>query len=216
MDDTAAADPHGRWEPASVAEVGSWFRSITAPWWIAGGYAIEHAVGAPFRAHGDIDVLLLRRDQLAAQEALPDWEWWAAEPPGSLRRWRRGEVLPEAVHDIWCRPGPDAPWWVQFMLDEAEGDQWISRRDPRIRRPIASLNGGTADGVTYLAPEIQLFYKAKGLRPKDEQDFDKTLPILTGPQRAWLRDAIVLTHGDHPCLHRLDSAGGDLHAAQSQ
>jgi hypothetical protein len=64
------------------------------------------------------------------------------------------------------------------------------------------LNGGTTDGVTYLAPEIQLFYKAKGLRPKDEQDFEKTLPILTGPQRTWLRDAIVLTHGDHPWLAR--------------
>jgi hypothetical protein len=215
MTDTAA-DPLGRWEPASVAEVGSRFSGIGAPWWIAGGYAIEHAVGAPFRAHGDIDVLLLRRDQLAGQAALPDWEWWAAQPPGALRRWRRGEILPEAVHDIWCRPGPDAPWRVQFMLDEAEGDQWVSRRDPRIRRPIASLNGGTADGVTYLAPEIQLYYKAKGPRPKDEQDFDQMLPVLTAAQRAWLRAAIDLAHGDHPWIHRLDTVGDELAAARPE
>jgi hypothetical protein len=95
------------------------------------------------------------------------------------------------------------------MLDEAEGPQWVSRRDPRIRRPIASLDGGTADGVTYLTPEIQLFYKAKGARPKDEQDFDKALPVLTGPQRAWLRDAIELVHGDHPWAHRLAAIGDE-------
>jgi hypothetical protein len=72
-------------------------------------------------------------------------------------------------------------------------------------RPIASLNDGTADGVTFLTPEIQLFYKAKGRRPKDEQDFDKALPILPAAQRDWLRNAIELTHGDHPWLDRLDT-----------
>ncbi len=36
----------------------------------------------------------------------------------------------------------------------------------------------------YLAPEIQLFYKAKGLRPKDELDFARTLPTLDQQRRA--------------------------------
>lgn len=202
---TVEADPAGSWDPATPAEVGERFRTVAAPWWVAGGYAIEYAVGEPFRDHGDIDVLLLRRDQLAAQEALPDWEWWAAEPPGSLRRWRRGEILPQVVHDIWCRPGADAPWRIQFMLDEAEGDRWVSRRDPRIRRTIASLDGGTADGVTYLAPEIQLFYKAKSRRRKDDQDFAKALPVLTASQREWLRKVIALTTDGHPWLARLDT-----------
>ena len=41
------------------------------PWWcVAGGHAVELAVGRPLRPHSDIDVLLLRRDQLAAQHAL--------------------------------------------------------------------------------------------------------------------------------------------------
>ncbi|CAI7977465.1 hypothetical protein FRAHR75_350031 [Frankia sp. Hr75.2] len=75
----------GHWEPASLAEVASIFAAFPAPWWIAGGYAIELAVGNQFREHSDIDVAVLRRDQLAVQRVLVGWEWWAADPPGTLR-----------------------------------------------------------------------------------------------------------------------------------
>lgn len=197
------ADVTAPWEPATPAEVAALFAGVDAPWWIAGGYAIELAVGRPVRDHSDIDVLLLRRDQLVAQQALAGWEWWAADPPGTLRPWTEGEVLPDDVHDIWCRPGPDRPWRVQLMLDEASGDTWVSRRNPRVQRPVASLGAVTDDGIPYLAPEIQLFYKAKQRRPKDEADFAAALPLLDAVQRAWLTDAITATHGDHLWLGAL-------------
>lgn len=193
----------GPWEPATPNEVRDLLAAVETPWWIAGGYAIEFAVGAPFREHGDVDVLLLRRDQLAAQHALPDWELWAADPPGVLRPWASGEILPPEVHDIWCRPKANAPWRFQFMLDEAEGDDWVSRRDPRIRRPVTAIGRVNADGIPYLAPEIQLMYKAAGRRPKDEQDFAAMAPRLLPEERQWLREAIRVAYGDHPWLERL-------------
>jgi hypothetical protein len=55
------------------------FGPVFPGWWVAGGYAIELAVGYPVRAHHDIDVLLLRRDQMIVQQALAGWEWWAAD-----------------------------------------------------------------------------------------------------------------------------------------
>ncbi|WP_246257153.1 nucleotidyltransferase domain-containing protein [Amycolatopsis anabasis] len=193
----------GAWEPATPAEVHALFAELGVPWWLAGGYAIESAVGRRLREHGDIDVLLLRRDQLAAQEALAGWEWHAAEPPGTLRPWAPGELLPVGVHDIWCRPGPEAPWRVQLMLDESMGEYWVSRRDPRVLREISSIGRTGDDGVPYLAPEIQLFYKAREPRPKDETDFAAALPGLSAPQRRWLRDAIATTYGEHPWHARL-------------
>ncbi|MFI1830910.1 amino acid transporter [Streptomyces sp. NPDC020412] len=192
--------PFGPWEPAEPAEVAALFAPAAAarraPWWIAGGHAVEHAVGRAFRAHADVDVLLLRRDQHLAQEALPDWEWWAADPPGSLRPWARGEFLAPGVHDVWCRPGAGEPWRIQLMLDEAEGDEWVSRRCEQVRRPIASLTAPRGrDGVPYLAPEVQLFYKAKSPRPKDTQDFEETRPYLTPHQRAWLHESLTHAYG---------------------
>ncbi|MFE0174566.1 nucleotidyltransferase domain-containing protein [Streptomyces sp. NPDC059002] len=200
---THAHDHLGSWEPASPADVVATFSGLDAWWWIAGGLAIELAVGHPFRSHGDIDVQLLRRDQRAAQQALAGWEWWAADPPGTLRPWARDEVLPPGVHDIWCRPGADDPWRIQIMLDESSGTDWVSRRDPRVRRPIGELGQVSADGIPFLAPDIQLYYKAKSPRPKDEQDFDAVLPVLTERQRRWLADAITMTYGHHPWTGRL-------------
>jgi hypothetical protein len=65
----------GCWKPATPAEVAEIFGASQARWWIAGGYAIELAAGQPVRGHVDIDVLVLRRDQLAVQQALPGWQW---------------------------------------------------------------------------------------------------------------------------------------------
>lgn len=200
----ADGDSLGPWDPASVTEVAERFGKSAAKWWIAGGYAIELAVGRPFRSHEDIDVLLLRRDQLTVQQALAGWDWHAAGPPGTLRPWRAGERLPPHVHNIWCRPGPDDPWRIQVMLDESSGDDWVSRRDARIRRPIGKIGHRTDEGIPYLAPEIQLFYKGKGVRPKDEADFRVIAPILTGDQRQWLRDALRLAYSvAHPWIKAL-------------
>ncbi|WP_284750018.1 nucleotidyltransferase domain-containing protein [Amycolatopsis sp. RTGN1] len=191
------------WDPAPLSEVASLFSAAAVPWWVAGGYAIELAVGRAFRDHADVDVLFLRRDQLAVQEALASWEWWAADPPGTLRLWRRGEVLPPGVDDVWCRPSAAAPWRIQVMLDETDGDEWVSRRNPAVRRAVAGLGGVSAGGIPYLATEVQLFAKARGTRPKDEQDFAAALPVLDGSQRQWLADALRTTFGEHPWLDRL-------------
>lgn len=45
--------------------------------------------------------------------------------------------------------------------------------------------------MPYLAPGVQLFYKAKESRPKDEADLDAALPTLTRHQRLWLVHAVT-------------------------
>lgn len=203
-----SADPGAPWDPLSPQEVAARFARARVPWWIAGGHAIALAVGHRFREHADTDVLLLRRDQHTVQKVLPDWEWWAADPPGTLRPWRAGETLPTGVHDVWCRSGPAEPWRLQFMLDESEGDAWVSRRDARIRLPLDQLGRRTPEGLPYLTPEVQLLYKATGLRPKDEADFAAALAVLDADQRWWLAEALALVHGaHHPWLPRLGREG---------
>jgi len=196
------------WQPLTIDAVKALFQNASFPWWIAGGYAIELAVGRAVRPHDDIDVLLLRHDHLAVRELLAKWDCWVADPPEALRFWAGGETLPKASHDIWCRETPDAPWRLQLMLDESDddGSLWRSRRDPRITRPIADIGSLTTAGVPYLRPEIQLLYKAKAHRPKDEIDFAASLPLLGAAEREWLRDAIALTSGqDRPWLTNLGS-----------
>lgn len=74
------------WEPLSVDEVSYQFSGASFPWWIAGGLAIELAVDKTLRIHSDIDVLVLRRDQVQVRELLRYWDCWVAESTKSRKR----------------------------------------------------------------------------------------------------------------------------------
>ncbi|MGZ4472804.1 MAG: nucleotidyltransferase domain-containing protein, partial [Nocardioidaceae bacterium] len=115
----------GTWEPLSPSEVARVLSGMPCRWWIAGGWAIDLHLGRQRRAHADVDVLFLRADQLAVQRHLAGWDLQAADPPGSLRPWTEGELLPAGVHDVWCRRSPSSPWCLQLMIDDAEDDVWV-------------------------------------------------------------------------------------------
>jgi hypothetical protein len=197
------ADDLGPWSPLSVPETAAVMHGCGAPWWIGGGWAIELLVGRPTRVHSDVDVLVLRRDLASIRAHLAAWDVHAADPPGSLRPWALDETLPADVHDIFLRRTPTSPWCFQLMIDDTDGDDWLFRRDHGIRRPVSSLTGrASTASLGVLAPEIQLLYKSRGLRPRDEADFDVALPHLVDVEREWLADALTRVSPDHPWLTR--------------
>ncbi len=108
------------------------------------------------------------------------------------------------MHDIWCRRDPLAPWAFQLMVDDVDGDDWVFRRDARIRRPVTSLLGrASRPGLPVLAPDVQLLYKSGSLREEDAADFNTVLPLLAADERSWLRDALRVTSPDHEWIARL-------------
>jgi hypothetical protein len=192
--------PYTRWEPLSVAEVAALFRDAPFRWGLAGGYAVEQFLGAPIRAHDDIDIAVFRDDQAQLYQWLGEWRLFAADPPGTLRPWSEGEWLPPAIHDIWAYERAAHAWQLQIMLIDTDGDAWVSRRHPLIRGPRPDLLVPYHD-IPCVRIEVQLLYKVKGNRPKDQLDFQASLPLLTGEARAWLRRALELAHPEgHPWL----------------
>jgi len=198
----------GPWQPLSVAELVAALAEVRTPWWLAGGWALDLFLGRETRPHDDIDVQILRPHHVQVRAVLAGWDAHAADPPGRLRPWPVGEELPPHVHDIWCRRSPADPWAFQLMVADISGDEWVYRRDPRVRRPVAELSGPTSTRtLRVLSPDVQLLYKSKGLRPKDQQDFDAVLPALTLGQRGWLRTALTTASPDHPWLAELGGTG---------
>ena len=53
------------------------------------------------------------------------------------------------------------------------------------------------DELRYLAPEIQLLYKSKAPRERDEADFAQICPLLAADARRWLPDTLELTTPHH-------------------
>jgi hypothetical protein len=187
------SDELGPWDPLSPAAVAALLAPMNAPWWIAGGWAIDLFVGRQTREHHDVDVGLLRRDQTALRAALPTWDFQCADPPGHLRPWPDHETLAVGVHDVWAREAPTAPWRVQFMLNEADGDDWVFRRNPKLRRRLVDVIRRSSDGIPYLAPEVQLLFKSKAPRPHDTADAAVARPLLDAAAREWLDAATQLT-----------------------
>ena len=199
----------GPWQPLSVAELVAALADARTIWWLAGGWALDLFLGRETRTHDDIDVQILRAHHVQVRAVLAGWDLHAADPPGTLRPWPVGEELPAHVHDIWCRRSPADPWAFQLMIADTSGEDWVYRRDPRIRRPVIELSGPTSTStLRVLSPDVQLLYKSKGLRPKDQQDFDAVLPALTLGQKGWLRTALETSSPGHPWLAPLGQPSG--------
>lgn len=198
----ASRDP---WEPLELGALAALFAEAPFRWWVAGGLAVELAIGGHLRNHGDTDVLVLHRDHGAVRRYLAAWDCWQADPPGQLRSWSADEALASHVHDVWCRREGDSCWRFQLMFDHADGNDWVSRRDHRVRAPLEAITCRSTEHVPYLAPHVQLYYKAKAPRPKDLVDLEALLASDAAPlDRRWLSDALELSYGPHhPWLERL-------------
>jgi len=180
------------WEPLRPEDATELLRWLDAPWWIAGGWSLDLFVGKQLREHKDLDIAVLRRDQRRVFGALPGWEL-AVAYDGALHVWD-GSLLPADRHAIWARPRGVPRWHLELVFDEADGETWRYRRDPRVTRSLASL-GASGGG---LAPEVALLYKAK--LPGQERDWDAVVPRLDAAARGWLADAVALAHPESPYL----------------
>ena len=83
----------GVWQPWQPAEVVRLFSTLTVPWWIAGGWAIDLFLGEQTRHHDDIDVLILRRDQREVRTIFRGWDVQGAHPEKLQAR-----ISPEHSH----------------------------------------------------------------------------------------------------------------------
>jgi hypothetical protein len=187
------------WRPDEVAEK---LDSLPVLWAVAGGWAIDLYLGRVTRPHHDIEIAVGRNDMPAVQARLDELEWFAV---GDGLAWPISDA-PQELHQTWGRDA-SGRWRLDVFGETWDDGDWIFRRDPRIRRPLADVIDRTADGIPYLAPEVALLFKANAPRPKDEADFVRSLPVLTPIRITWLRSALGMAYPEHQWLSQLSTAG---------
>ncbi len=193
---------YGPWLRRTPQDAALLFDGYPGRWWIAGGWALE-AFNGVTRPHGDLDPSIPRCDlPLLRQHLAGRLDLWSADQetmtillPGD------GDLDPLAptCENIWARSSGGEPWEYDIILMGVTDGRWIFKRDSRISRPLEEIVWFD-HGVPYLRPEVQLLHKARGLRSKDQVDFDATWPRLEPAARRWLREAIELTQPAHPWL----------------
>jgi hypothetical protein len=181
--------------PPPVRAVAAALRQLRTSWAIAGGWAIDLALGRVTRPHAD--VAAFRDAQGALRAALPAWEFRAAVG-GALVPWPPDARLAPPSREVHARlPAGDPAPALEFLLNERDGADWVYRRDPAVRLPATRAIRAAPGGVPVLAPEIVLLYKSKAPRPRDEHDFRAAQPLLDSAARAWLRDALRRAEPGH-------------------
>ncbi|MBD2759570.1 hypothetical protein IEE94_08605 [Yimella sp. cx-573] len=200
---------YGQWANRTPQDVKEFFEGYGGLWWIAGGWALEAFTGVR-RSHDDIDPSVLSAElPLLRRHLAGKLHAWAASSgsltpllPEDAPDAAAEDVLPAGAGQLWARRSAADPWEYDILLAPGSRDEWIYKRNNTIRLPMAEAVW-EQDGIRYLQPQIQLLYKAKGLRTKDQADFAATLPHLDGRRRDWLQDALERTIPDHPWIDSL-------------
>jgi hypothetical protein len=186
-----------------IRETTNLMRAFPAPWCVAGGWGLDLFLGRITRTHADLELAVLRDDQAALQR---HFVRWSLEKVVDGRRvaWPASERLALPVHEIHGHSTEEPRRAIEFLLNEREADEWVYRRDARIRLPLNRWTAPARGGVPVLCPAIVLLFKAKAPRPKDEADFRSARDALGRERRQWLGDALRLCHPNHPWVESLN------------
>lgn len=90
------------WEPIHPKEMAELLAGFTRPWWICGGWALDLFLDRETRRHDDLDIAVLRPDQVALFDHLRGWDLHYATPAHALEPWD-GRPLDPPIHGIWAR-----------------------------------------------------------------------------------------------------------------
>jgi Aminoglycoside-2''-adenylyltransferase len=177
-------------------------------WGFCGGWSIDLFLGRITRPHKDVDIAILRQDQQALYHHLSQRGWTLEKVvQHKLLPWGADEYIEPPLHEIWCRNPQYQPDFLEVLLNESEGAQFLFRRDRSIQMPLDDAFLTIPSSLPILAPEVALLYKSNdSARPENLADFLHSLPTLPEQRRAWLTEALERIAPTHAWLQYLRGA----------
>jgi hypothetical protein len=216
MPDAESFDPDlDAWDAWRPEEVAARLAGVPAPWYVAGGWALDLFLGYQRRAHEDIEIGVPhdRFDQIVP--ALIGFEFFVVAHDRVWPLAQAGNLL-ATHHQTWVREPASGRWRLDIFREPSTGDLWICRRDSRLQLPYERLIALTDDGIPYAQPEVVLLFKAKALRPNDVHDYEAVLPRLAPHQRRWLREALKIVHPGHDWIADLSEGDAVMQTGETR
>lgn len=111
------------WEPWQPAQLAALLRDVTAPWYVAAGWAVDLFRGEQTRQHQDLEIGLPNTPEAFGQvrEALRGYDIEVAGGPPPGRLWPVDSPAFSLMHQTWvsevCRPDADGRAERIYRLD---------------------------------------------------------------------------------------------------
>jgi hypothetical protein len=194
---------------AEVFAVARFLEDFPGLWWIGGGWALDIWAGEPSREHEDIEICVLRSDQVALQAYCAGWHFftpvndqWAPMADGELLE------FPRTMWQLRRTPETQAPDGMptefEFILNDVDDGEWQYQYNRDIHLPVDRIIDTSPLGLAVTAPEIVLLHKGWWThRQKDDHDFLRVRHLLNATQRAWLHRELKSHQPDNPWLLEL-------------
>ncbi len=189
------------WTPEQAAAA---LEGVSAPWAVAGGWALDLWLGAKTREHEDLEITVpsaffpeirARLEALGLKLFANHNGQMTALQPGATEKLRGFQT--------WAMDPAVNGWRIDVFSEPGDAQTWIYRRTGELSAPRAWASGRSATGIPHVAPQIVLLFKAKAMREKDQADFDLVTPQLSSEARAWLAAGLRTIQPGCPWIDRL-------------
>jgi hypothetical protein len=164
-------------------------KELKAPWFIAGGWAIDLALGRKTRDHKDIDICVFYKDAEHIFNYFCDWDKQLVIPNSSDRilidDWK---LLSPPNHELHIYKDN---FELELLFNKLADDKVLFRRDESIKISLSEFYG-TRFGIPYVNSKWILLYKAKYIKPLDDEDFKNILPLLSTVEKDWLKSKLMI------------------------
>ncbi len=175
-------------------QIESLMASFAKPWFIAGGWTIDLAVGEATRSHKDMDICIFREDLEYALYFFKDWDINVAIP--GEHRLDPVRHLGDVELPRYCLHLFKGPEFLEILLTERNQEQVIFRKTRNITMLLDDFAMGSSPRP-YVNPAWQLLFKSLGTRPEDEHDFRVYLERIDDRRsKAWLLKHLIQAGGN--------------------
>lgn len=103
---------------------------------------------------------------------------------------------------LWARRDASQPWLLDLLATPAEGEDWLFKKDRRVRRSLDEVTREIS-GVPVMAAEVVLLHKAGSDRTRDRADLLAIRDRLAPSDLHWLREAVATVWPNHAWLDLL-------------
>ncbi|MHA7966703.1 nucleotidyltransferase domain-containing protein [Paenibacillus sp. CAU 1782] len=186
-------------------------KSFNRPWFIAGGWTIDLAIGEVTRTHKDMDICIFRSDIEYVISYFHDWEIQVAIPGES--RLEPFQSISDLDLPRYCLHLFKDEDFIEILATELIEDEVIFRKNRNIKMHINNFIKGSLERP-FVNPAWQLLFKSLGTRTEDEHDFKIYLERMKDKQsKQWLLESMIKTNGNKDWIKDLARAleeGGNI------